>query len=145
MAAVMRPQMLKQALQAPSQRAFSTFTTSSAARQASPLQQQLLRPAFVRSALPRPASVAAFHQTQRQQILPPLPQKVEGGVNTAVPVPNPDYTHGSYHWSFERLISAGLIPLTVAPFAAGSLHPVSDSILCALLVLHSHIGFECVR
>lgn len=136
MAAVMRPQMLKQA-QA-SQRAFSTFTTSSASR-------QLLRPAFVRSALPRPASVAAFHQTQRQQILPPLPQKVEGGVNTAVPVPNPDYTHGSYHWSFERIISAGLIPLTVAPFAAGSLHPVSDSILCALLVLHSHIGFECVH
>jgi hypothetical protein len=42
----------------------------------------------------------------------------------------------------NRIISAGLIPLTVAPFAAGSLNPVTDSILCALLVVHSHIGFE---
>lgn len=44
-----------------------------------------------------------------------------------------------------RIVSAGLIPLTIAPFAAGSLNPVTDSILCALLVVHSHIGFEsCV-
>lgn len=41
-------------------------------------------------------------------------------------------------------MSAGLIPLTVAPFAAGSLNPVTDSVLCALLVVHSHIGFEYV-
>lgn len=44
----------------------------------------------------------------------------------------------------SRIISAGLIPLCVAPFAAGSLNPVVDSILCALLVVHSHIGFEYV-
>jgi succinate dehydrogenase (ubiquinone) membrane anchor subunit len=43
-----------------------------------------------------------------------------------------------------RIVSAGLIPLTIAPFAAGSLNPVTDSILCALLVVHSHIGFEYV-
>jgi hypothetical protein len=43
-----------------------------------------------------------------------------------------------------RIVSAGLIPLTVAPFAAGSLNPMTDSILCALLVVHSHIGFEYV-
>jgi succinate dehydrogenase (ubiquinone) membrane anchor subunit len=34
--------------------------------------------------------------------------------------------------------------LTLAPFAAGSLNPVTDSIFCALLVVHSHIGFEYV-
>jgi succinate dehydrogenase (ubiquinone) membrane anchor subunit len=34
--------------------------------------------------------------------------------------------------------------LTIAPFAAGSLNPLTDSILCALLVVHSHIGFEYV-
>jgi succinate dehydrogenase (ubiquinone) membrane anchor subunit len=34
--------------------------------------------------------------------------------------------------------------LTLAPFAAGSLNPVADSIFCALLVIHSHIGFEYV-
>jgi hypothetical protein len=43
-----------------------------------------------------------------------------------------------------RAISVGLIPLTLAPFAAGSLNPLTDSILCALLVVHSHIGFEYV-
>jgi succinate dehydrogenase (ubiquinone) membrane anchor subunit len=42
----------------------------------------------------------------------------------------------------DRIISAGIIPLTLAPFAAGSLNPVADSIFCALLVIHSHIGFE---
>ena len=140
MASVMRPGLVKQGLAAPaaSQRVFSTFTSSSA-RHSSPLIQQL-RPAFA----PKSTRIAAFHATQRQQILPPLPQKIEGGVNTAVPVPNPDYAHGSYHWSFERIVAAGLVPLTIAPFAAGSLNPVTDSILCALLVLHSHIGFEYV-
>ncbi|KAF1974213.1 mitochondrial succinate dehydrogenase cytochrome b560 subunit D [Bimuria novae-zelandiae CBS 107.79] len=142
MASVMRPGLLRQSAATPavSQRVFSTFTSSSA-RQCSPLIQQL-RPAFARPAVPKSARIAAFHATQRQQILPPLPQKIEGSVNIPVPVPNADYAHGSYHWSFERILAAGLVPLTVAPFAAGSLNPVTDSILCALLVLHSHIGFE---
>lgn len=144
MASAIAPGLLRQSFASPatSHRVFSTFT-SSAARQSSPLIQQL-RPAFARSAAPKTARIAAFHATQRQQILPPLPQKIDGSVNTAVPVPNPDYSHGSYHWSFERILAAGLVPLTVAPFAAGSLNPVTDSILCALLVLHSHIGFEYV-
>jgi succinate dehydrogenase (ubiquinone) membrane anchor subunit len=141
----MRPGLLRHGLAGPaaSQRAFSTFT-SSAARQSSPLIQQL-RPALASPAVPKASGVAAFHATQRQQILPPLPQKIEGNVNAPTPVPTPDYSHGSYHWSFERLLSAGLVPLTIAPFAAGSLNPVTDSILCAVLVLHSHIGFEYVH
>jgi succinate dehydrogenase (ubiquinone) membrane anchor subunit len=43
-----------------------------------------------------------------------------------------------------RIVSAGLIPLTLAPFAAGSLNPTTDAILCSLLLIHSHIGFEYV-
>lgn len=50
----------------------------------------------------------------------------------------------NYRLTIPRLVSAGLIPLTLAPFAAGSLNPLTDSILCALLVVHSHIGFEYV-
>ncbi|KAH8723227.1 CybS-domain-containing protein [Phaeosphaeriaceae sp. PMI808] len=140
MASIMRPSLLRQAVQKPaaSQRMLSTMTSSTINR---PLAQQL-RPAFQRSAIPTSTRIAAFHATQRNQILPPLPQKIVGTANEPVPVPDPSYTHGSYHWSFERVISAGLIPLTIAPFAAGSLNPVTDSILCALLVLHSHIGFE---
>ncbi len=45
-------------------------------------------------------------------------------------------------YSSSRIIAASLIPLTVAPFAAGSLHPVTDAILCGTLLIHSHIGFQ---
>lgn len=144
MASLAHSGLLRQSLASPAaaQRMFSTVTSSSM-RQSSPLVQQL-RPAFARSALPKSTRIAAFHASQRKQILPPLPQKIEGTLNEPVHVPTPEYAHGSYHWSFERLIAAGLVPLTIAPFAAGSLNPVMDSVLCALLVLHSHIGFEYV-
>ncbi|KAI4282361.1 MAG: hypothetical protein L6R38_002987 [Xanthoria sp. 2 TBL-2021] len=39
-------------------------------------------------------------------------------------------------------MSAALIPLTIAPFAAGSLNPVMDALLCAGIIIHSHIGFQ---
>ncbi|KAF1943551.1 mitochondrial inner membrane protein [Clathrospora elynae] len=141
MASIMRPGLLRQACTKPaaSPRMLSTITTTSTINR--PLAQQL-RPAFQRSVMPKSTRIAAFHATQRNQLLPPLPQKILGTVNDPAPVPNPDYAHGSYHWSFERIVSAGLIPLTIAPFAAGSLNPLTDSILCALLVVHSHIGFE---
>ena len=65
--------------------------------------------------------------------------------NDPAPVPATSPSHGSYHWTFERLISAGLVPLTIAPFAAGSLNPLLDALLCGAIVIHSHIGFEaCV-
>ncbi|KAF4343191.1 mitochondrial succinate dehydrogenase subunit D [Fusarium beomiforme] len=88
---------------------------------------------------------AAFHNTvRRSAILPPGPQRIEGGVNDPAPIPEPNAAHGSYHWTFERLLAAGLVPLTVAPFAAGSLNPTLDAILCSVLLLHSHMGFQQV-
>ncbi|KAH9863856.1 hypothetical protein J1614_009788 [Plenodomus biglobosus] len=138
MASIMRPTLARQAF-AP--RMLSTVTTSTSTSTTRSIAHNL-RPVLQRAAVPRATRIAAFHATQRNQILPPLPQKIEGTTNDPVPVPNPDYAHGSYHWTFERIVSAGLIPLTLAPFAAGSLNPITDSILCALLVVHSHIGFE---
>ncbi|KAF2182488.1 CybS-domain-containing protein [Zopfia rhizophila CBS 207.26] len=142
MASFLRPGLFRQTCQNPtaSQCMLSTFTSSSIKR-ATPLAQQL-RPSFVRSAIPKSTRIAAFHATQRQQLLPPQPQKILGTVNDPAPVPTPEPTHGAYHWSFERLVSAGLVPLCIAPFAAGSLNPVMDATLCALLIIHSHIGFE---
>ncbi|KAF2128038.1 succinate dehydrogenase-like protein membrane anchor subunit [Dothidotthia symphoricarpi CBS 119687] len=133
MASLMRPGFVRQA-PAASQRMLSTLTASAINR---PALQHLERAAPQKS-----TRIAAFHATQRTQILPPLPQSVVGTANDPTPVPEASPTHGSYHWSFERIVSAGLVPLTIAPFAAGSLNPVTDSILCALLVVHSHIGFE---
>ena len=63
-------------------------------------------------------------------------------VNDPAPVPEPSPIHGSYHWTFERAVAAGLIPLTVAPFAGGSLNPGMDAVLCTLLLVHSHGGFQ---
>ncbi|UNI23369.1 membrane anchor subunit of succinate dehydrogenase, Sdh4 [Purpureocillium takamizusanense] len=88
---------------------------------------------------------AALHTSNRRSaILPPGPQRIEGGVNDPAPVPEPNSAHGSYHWTFERLLAAGLVPLTVAPFAAGSLNPTMDAILCGTVLLHSHLGFQQV-
>jgi succinate dehydrogenase (ubiquinone) membrane anchor subunit len=39
-------------------------------------------------------------------------------------------------------VSAGLIPLTLAPFIGGSLNPLTDSILGATILIHSYIGFQ---
>jgi succinate dehydrogenase (ubiquinone) membrane anchor subunit len=99
MASIVRPSLFRQQ-PAAAQRMLSTFTGSSINR---PLAQQL-RPAFQRSAIPKSTRIAAFHATQRNQILPPLPQKIDGTANDPVPVPDPDYSHGSYHWSFERCV-----------------------------------------
>jgi hypothetical protein len=41
-----------------------------------------------------------------------------------------------------RLVAASLVPLTVLPMATGSLNPVTDGIFGALIVAHSHIGFQ---
>ncbi|KAI1432844.1 mitochondrial succinate dehydrogenase cytochrome b560 subunit D [Xylaria sp. CBS 124048] len=90
------------------------------------------------------ARVAAFHASSSRSLLPPGPQVLKGTVNDATPVPDPKPTHGSYHWTFERLVAAGLVPLTVAPFAAGSLNPALDAALCALLLVHSHAGMQSI-
>ncbi len=41
-------------------------------------------------------------------------------------------------------MAAGLIPLTIAPFASGSLNPTMDAILCATILIHSHFGFQSI-
>ncbi|KAK0618405.1 CybS-domain-containing protein [Bombardia bombarda] len=65
-------------------------------------------------------------------------------VNDPAPVPPTSPSHGSYHWTFDRLIAASLIPLTVAPFAAGSLNPTMDAVLAAMILIHSHTGFQAI-
>ena len=64
-----------------------------------------------------------------------------GTVNDPVEFPPPSRVHGSYHWAFERILSAGLVPLTVASFVtSGSNYAILDGILGVSLVMHSHIG-----
>lgn len=88
MATTLRPTLLRQALAASNKRAFTTTTTTRPSR---------ALPIFT---LQR----AAFQTSSRRQILPALPQKIEGSVNDAAPIPDSEPTHGSYHWTTERYI-----------------------------------------
>lgn len=45
-------------------------------------------------------------------------------------------------YALYRLVSAALVPITVAPFAAGSLSPLIDGTLIGLLIIHTYIGFQ---
>ena len=69
----------------------------------------------------------------------------KGTVNDPTTFPPPSKTHGSYHWAFERLLSAALLPVTAAAFAtSGTAYPVLDGLLGISLVMHSHIGVSNV-
>ncbi|KAH9979472.1 CybS-domain-containing protein [Lactifluus volemus] len=69
----------------------------------------------------------------------------KGTVNDPTTFPTPSKSHGSYHWTFERLLSAGLVPLTAAAFVtSGSPAPLLDGLLGIGLIVHSHIGFDAI-
>ncbi|OCH87762.1 mitochondrial inner membrane protein [Obba rivulosa] len=69
----------------------------------------------------------------------------KGSVNDPTTFPPPNKVHGSHHWAFERLLSASLVPLTVAAFVTSeSSYPMLDGLLGVSLVMHSHIGFDAL-
>ncbi|KAJ0108882.1 succinate dehydrogenase membrane anchor subunit [Diaporthe amygdali] len=79
-----------------------------------------------------PALVEAQHQV------------IHGSVNEPAPVPSPSPSHGHYHWTFERGMAAALVPLSIAPFAAGSLNPTMDALLATTLLVHAHMGVQAI-
>ncbi|KAI2463180.1 CybS-domain-containing protein [Annulohypoxylon bovei var. microspora] len=131
MASIIRPALLRQTALAASTRRAATATFSS---------KLMTRPTIANDV----ARIAAFHASSRRSLLPPGPQVIKGTVNDPVPIPHTSPTHGSYHWTFDRLVAAGIIPLTVAPFAGSSLNPGLDAILCSLLLVHCHLGIQSV-
>ncbi|KAI1181841.1 mitochondrial succinate dehydrogenase cytochrome b560 subunit D [Nemania serpens] len=136
MASAIRPLLLRQTALSASVRRTAATIPASAFLSKTPFPSSIATNVAARA--------AAFHASSRRSLLPPGPQVIKGTVNDAVLVPDPKPTHGSYHWTFERVVAAGLVPLTVAPFAAGSLNPALDAVLCALLLVHSHVGFQSI-
>lgn len=62
-------------------------------------------------------------------------------MNDPTTFPPSNKSQGSYHWAFERLLAASLLPITGAAFVtSGSAYPVIDGLLGVSLVMHSHIG-----
>ncbi|KIX07587.1 uncharacterized protein Z518_02240 [Rhinocladiella mackenziei CBS 650.93] len=141
MAAASRTAMLRQTQLLSSNRLFSPSTQLPRLLRPSPSipSRQPLAPKW-----PAGSRFAPFSTTSQRMILPPGPQVIEGGVNQPAPFPKNDPLHGSYHWTFERVLSVGLVPLTITPFATGSLSPALDAALIFTLIVHSHLGFQSV-
>ncbi|KAE9406552.1 SDHD, membrane anchor subunit of succinate dehydrogenase [Gymnopus androsaceus JB14] len=101
---------------------------------------------ILRSTLPRALvqrSIQVRHATSDRFGYVPGGPIYKGSVNDPTSFPTPSRTHGSYHWAFERLLSAALVPMTVAAFAtSGTNYPILDGILGLSLIIHSHIGFD---
>ncbi|KAF8656460.1 hypothetical protein AX16_002545 [Volvariella volvacea WC 439] len=92
----------------------------------------------------RAGAVQVRHASSEAQYVPGGPI-YKGTANDPTTFPPPSRIHGSYHWAFERVLSAGLVPLTVAAFAtSGTNYPVLDGILGMSLIMHSHIGFDAI-
>lgn len=89
MASALRPTLFRQALAAPAKRSLTTAALPA-------FRVQRTQPML--KAVPR----AAFQTSTSRQILPPLPQVMDGTINDPASVPAPDPAHGAYHWSFER-------------------------------------------
>lgn len=99
-----------------------------------------MRPAVL--ARPMAALPASIISRQAFGTIPQPPGGIIGTGNDAVAVPPPNRTHGSLHWTFDRLLVVGMVPLLLTPLAGGSLSPVLDGTLGAIILLHSHLGFE---
>ncbi|THH15912.1 hypothetical protein EW146_g4654 [Bondarzewia mesenterica] len=107
----------------------------------------LLRSSLTKSITPNVArrSLVPFARSNAKFAYVPGGPILRGGVNDPTTFPPPSKTHGSYHWAFERLLSAGLVPLTAAAFVtSGSTAPLLDGLLGVSLVMHSHIGFDAI-
>lgn len=77
--------------------------------------------------------------------IPQPPGYIVGTVNDAYKPPMADHYHGSYHWTYERAITIGMVPLVMTPFIAGVEYPVIDAIFSTALLYHCHSGFlSCI-
>ncbi|KAF8152536.1 mitochondrial inner membrane protein [Crassisporium funariophilum] len=112
----------------------------------------VLRSTFPRALAQRVAARSAIQAryatttatgTTRDSLYIPGGPVYKGTVNDPTTFPPPSRSHGSYHWAFERLLSASLVPLTAAAFVtSGSNYPMVDALLGVGLVMHSHMGFD---
>lgn len=76
--------------------------------------------------------------------LPQIPQppgNIVGTVNEAYVSPPPHKSHGSRHWTAERAVAIGLIPLTTVPFVTG-VSTGFDAVMSSLLLYHCYTGFQ---
>jgi len=88
-----------------------------------------------RTALFRPALIRGI------KTIPQPPGHIVGTVNDAYIPPKPHKLEGSLHWTSERIVTIGMVPLVLAPFITGT-STVIDSSMSALLLYHCYAGFQ---
>lgn len=70
------------------------------------------------------------------------PGNIVGTVNDAYVPPVSNYYEGGHHWSYERLVSGAMIPLTIAPFIFGTDIPMLDATWAVTALLHCQMGLK---
>ncbi|SGZ56514.1 CIC11C00000001206 [Sungouiella intermedia] len=70
------------------------------------------------------------------------PGHIVGNVNDAYKIPLVSPYEGNYHWTYERILAIGLVPLTAFPFALGYEFPMVDTAFCLTVLFHAHSGFK---
>lgn len=91
----------------------------------------------------QPSTFARTSFFARSFIIPQLPGGVAGNVNDAYVPPKPAKSHGSLHWTTERIVAVGLLPLVGSSFA-GSTSAILDTALAAFMLYHVHSGFQAI-
>lgn len=83
----------------------------------------------------RPALIRGF------KTIPQPPGFIVGTVNDAYVPPPPHKLEGSLHWTSERIVTIGMLPLVLSPLITGGSTMV-DSSMSALLLYHCFAGFQ---
>ncbi|GMG19812.1 unnamed protein product [Ambrosiozyma monospora] len=74
--------------------------------------------------------------------IPQPPGHIVGTVNEAYVPPPSSKTHGSYHWTSERVVAIAMSPLMLTPFITGTAYPIADAMMGTLLLYHCYAGFQ---
>lgn len=70
------------------------------------------------------------------------PGHIVGTVNDAYKIPLVSPYESNYHWTYERILAMGLVPLTAFPFVMGYEFPMVDTAFCLTVLFHAHSGFK---
>lgn len=73
--------------------------------------------------------------------IPQPPGDIVGTVNDAYVPPKANKSHGSLHWTSERAVAIGLLPLVAASFTLTT-SVILDTSLSAFLLYHCYTGFQ---
>lgn len=80
---------------------------------------------------------------QRFKLRPQPAGHVVGDVNEAYKHPLVSPYEGGFHWTYERIGAALLIPLVASPFILGAdVLPIVDTAFCVVLLQHCTAGFR---